>query len=63
MTTEFWVMILGLAALVVIYNVSSNATLTLWRTTALGTLLAGGYILSRGFAKSGSTDRRWTDDY
>jgi hypothetical protein len=59
MTTEFWAMILGLAALVVIYHMAEEpSSLTLWRATLLGTVLATGYIVSRGLAKSGSSDRK-----
>ena len=64
MTTEFWAMILGIVALVVIYNMADEpSSLSLWRATLLGTVLATGYIVSRGFAKSGSSDRRVTDEY
>ena len=61
-TTEFWAMLIGIAALVVIYNASHDATLNLWRATVLGTTLAVGYIVSRGIAKSGTRDWRSTDD-
>lgn len=62
MTTEFWAMVIGVAALVVIYNASHDATLNLWRATALATTLAVGYIVSRGIAKSGTRDWRSRDD-
>lgn len=62
-TTEFWAMILGLAAVVVIYNVSDDASLDLWRACLLGTIIGTAYIVSRGLAKSGSHDsRRARDD-
>jgi hypothetical protein len=62
MTTEFWAMIIGVAALIVVYNAASNASLTLWRTCVLATAIAVAYIVSRGFAKSGSRDDHWRGD-
>lgn len=62
MTTEFWAMLIGIAALVVIYNASHDATLNLWRASALATTLAVGYLVSRGIAKSGTHDQRTRDD-
>ena len=56
MTTEFWAMLVGVVALVVTYNVAEDGSLNLFRTSLLATILAVGYIVSRGFAKSGSTD-------
>jgi len=61
MTTEFWAMILGIAALVVIYNAAADVSLDLFRATMLGTALGIGYIVSRGLAKSGTSDRNWDD--
>jgi hypothetical protein len=58
-TTEFWAMIAGIAALVVLYNVTDNPDLTLWRTCLLSTIIAAAYIVSRGWAKSGSHDDHW----
>ena len=63
MTTEFWAMLAGIAALVVVYNVADNPSLDLWRTCLLATIIATAYIVSRGFAKSGSDDRRNDTDY
>lgn len=63
MTSEFWAMIIGVAALIVLYNVSDEPTLTLWRTSVLATALAVGYFVSRGLAKSGSRrEERWYPD-
>ena len=62
MTTEFWAMLAGVVAIVVIYNTSDNPTFTLWRAAVLGTVLAIGYMVSRGLAKCGSGDTRWRDD-
>ncbi|HET9729852.1 MAG TPA: hypothetical protein VFR41_10550 [Acidimicrobiia bacterium] len=62
MTTEFWAMIVGVVALIVIYNAASDLSLDLWRTSALCTVLAISYIVSRGLAKSATPDRRWDDD-
>ena len=56
MTTEFWAMLAGIAALVVLYNVTDNPDLTLWRTCLLCTVIASAYIVSRGWAKSASHD-------
>jgi hypothetical protein len=63
MTTEFWAMLLGVAAMVVIYNAAADISLSLWRACLLGTVLAASYIVSRGIAKSGSRDVHWRDDY
>jgi len=62
-TTEFWAMLAGIAALVVLYNVTDNPDLTLWRTCLLSTVIASAYIVSRGWAKSGSHDDRLERDY
>jgi hypothetical protein len=61
MTTEFWAMVAGIVALVVVYNVADDSSLDLWRTCLLATVIASAYMLSRGFAKSGSHDDKWTD--
>ena len=63
MTTEFWAMLLGVVAIVAIYNAAADTSLDLFRATMLGTALAVGYIVSRGLAKSGTSDDRWSDDY
>jgi hypothetical protein len=62
-TTEFWAMVLGIAALIVAYNWADNPDLTLWRTCLLCTTIASAYIVSRGWAKSGSHDDRLEHDY
>jgi hypothetical protein len=59
MTTEFWGALAGIAALIVIYNLTDNPSLTLWRTALLCTALGAAYIISRGWAKAGSHDDRW----
>ena len=63
MTTEFWAMVVGIATLVVLYNATDNPDLTLWRTCLLSTVVASAYIVSRGWAKSGSHDDRVERDY
>jgi hypothetical protein len=55
-TTELWLTVIGVAALVVIYNASRDASLNLFRACLLGTVMAAAYIVSRGFAKAGSHD-------
>jgi hypothetical protein len=62
MTTEFWLMIIGVAGLIGLYNYTDNPSLDLWRTCVLCSLIATGYIVSRGLAKSG-TIRRDYDSY
>ena len=44
MTTEFWLTIIGVAALIVLYNYTDNPSLDLWRTCLLcsGRLIAAG---------------------
>ncbi len=59
MTTEFWAMLVGVIALVVTYNVSEDGSLNLFRASLLATMLAVGYIVSRGLAKAGSHDDHW----
>jgi hypothetical protein len=62
MTTEFWAMLAGIVGIAVIYNASADASLNLFRACLLGTVIATGYIVSRGFAKAGSHDDHWIDD-
>jgi hypothetical protein len=50
------------AGLVVLYNVTDDPSLDLWRTTGSMTAIASAYIVSRGLAKSGSLRQRRTDD-
>jgi hypothetical protein len=59
MTTEFWAMLIGVAAIVVIYNAAADTSLNLFRASLLATSLAVGYMVSRGLAKAGSHDDRW----
>jgi hypothetical protein len=59
MTTEFWAMVAGIATLIILYNVTDNPDFTLWRMTLLCTIGASAYIVSRGWAKSGSHDDHW----
>jgi hypothetical protein len=62
-TTEFWLTILGVAALVIMaYN---SDLLGVRYGMAMATVVLFGYILSRGIAKAGSeeTQRRDGDDY
>jgi hypothetical protein len=53
-TSEFWAMLIGVAAMIVVYNVADDETFNLWRACLLGTALAVAYIVSRGIAKAGS---------
>jgi hypothetical protein len=55
-TTELWLTVIGIAAIVVIYNASRDASLDLFRACLLGTVMAAAYVVSRGFAKAGSHD-------
>lgn len=61
MTTEFWAMLAGIAALVVIYKAAADASLHLF-AFLLATIVGAGYMVSRGFAKAGSHDDEWHDD-
>jgi hypothetical protein len=63
MTTEFWAMLAGIVALVVLYNATENPDLTLWRTCLLSTVIAAAYIVSRGWAKAGSHDDHLDRNY
>jgi hypothetical protein len=57
-TTELWVAIVGVLALVVVYNASADPSLDLFRACLLCTVLGAAYIVSRGLAKSGSRPER-----
>jgi hypothetical protein len=57
-TTELWTAIVGVVALIVVYNASADLSLDLFRACLLCTILAGAYIVSRGLAKSASRARR-----
>ncbi len=57
MTTEFWAMIVGIAALIVAYNWAEDPSLDLFRTCLLCTLAGMAYVVSRGLAKSGAARR------
>jgi hypothetical protein len=61
MTTEFWAMVAGIAALIVVYNVADDPSLDLFRTCLLCTLAGMAYVVSRGLAKAGAA-RRWDRD-
>jgi hypothetical protein len=54
LTTEFWMTLAGVAALIVVYNVADNPVFDLWRMMLLATIGVTAYIVSRGLAKSGS---------
>ena len=60
-TSEFWMTLGGIAALIVVYLMADNESLDLFRTAMLATVAGAAYILSRGFAKSGSRTERWYD--
>src|SRR4051812_42297000 len=62
-TTELWAAIVGVVALIVVYNASSDLSLDLFRVCLLCTVLGSAYIVSRGFAKSGSRPQHadWDD--
>src|SRR5689334_6079953 len=63
MTTEFWAMIVGVVAVIVIYNAASDTSFNLWRAMTLGAAIGIGYMISRGLAKAGSHDDRYDDRY
>ena len=62
-TTELWAAIVGVVALIVVYNASDDLSLDLFRACLLCTVLGSAYIVSRGFAKSGSRPEHhdWRD--
>jgi hypothetical protein len=55
-------MLIGIAALILIYNVADDPSLDLWRTCLLATIGASAYFISRGLAKSGSRNEHWRRD-
>ena len=60
MTTEFWAMVAGIAALIVTYNVADEPSFDLFRLCLLCTLAGMAYVVSRGLAKAGAA-HRWDD--
>jgi hypothetical protein len=54
MTTELWMTLAGIAALIVVYNVADEPSLDLFRTALLCTLAGMAYVVSRGLAKAGA---------
>lgn len=61
LTTELWLTLAGVAALILAYNFADDASLDLWRMCLLATMGGMAYVVSRGLAKSGSRDR-YDDD-
>jgi|GEM_PF-3297391 len=59
-TSELWLALAGIGALIALYNITDDETLDLWRTCLLCTAIGVAYIVSRGFAKSGSRTERWS---
>ena len=57
MTTEFWAMVGGIAALIVVYNVAEDPSFDLFRVCLLCTLAGMAYVVSRGLAKAGAARR------
>ena len=58
-TTEFWITLGGIAALILAYIIVDDDSLDLFRLCLLSTIVGAAYIVSRGLAKSGSrTERR-----
>jgi hypothetical protein len=62
LTTEFWFTVGGIAALIIVYLVADDASLDLFRTALLATLIGISYVLSRGLAKAGSRTTRQAED-
>lgn len=58
LTTELWLTLVGVVALIITYNVRDDTSLDLWRMCLLATILGAAYIVSRGLAKSASHDER-----
>ncbi len=63
MTSEFWVTVAGLAALIITYNVADNPTFDLFRLCLLCTLGGIAYVVSRGLAKAGAARQSAVDRY
>lgn len=58
MTTELWLTIAGVVALIITYNVADDTSLDLWRMCLLATILGAAYVVSRGLAKAASADEQ-----
>lgn len=54
LTTELWLTIAGIAAMIVVYNVSDDPSIDLWNTCLLIAIGASAYVVSRGLAKAGA---------
>ena len=61
-TTELWATIVGVVALIVVYNASDDPSLNLWRTCLLAIIMGAAYVVSRGIAKSGSSHNDYDYD-
>jgi hypothetical protein len=55
-TSEFLVWVLSVAATLVATGMSGGDSLSTWHGALLVTVLSAAYMLSRGFAKSGSRE-------
>jgi hypothetical protein len=54
MTTEFWMTLAGIAALIVTYNMADEASgFDLFEVALLCTIAGMAYVVSRGIAKAG----------
>jgi hypothetical protein len=53
MTTELWMTLAGIAALIVTYNVANDPSFTLFDVCLFCTLAGMAYVVSRGLAKAG----------
>jgi hypothetical protein len=53
MTSELWVTLAGLAALIVTYNVADEPSFNLFDLCLLCTIAGMAYVVSRGLAKAG----------
>ena len=56
-TTEFWVMVAGIAALIATYHVADDTSFDLFRLCLLCTMAGMAYVVSRGLAKAGAARR------
>jgi hypothetical protein len=54
MTSELWISLAAVAALIVTYNVAESPELDLWRTCVLCVAIGVAYVVSRGIAKAGA---------
>ncbi len=61
MASEFWMTVVGIAAVLIAGYVIEDSAFNLFRAWMLATVIASAYIVSRGLAKSGTSHDPYND--